>query len=80
MSNGLNLEALTIIVFSVIATYYYAYIIKQLASNLYNTDNNEIASPINNTLGFIISILMILLISFYMYLPTLLDGLTLLNS
>ncbi|MBB1174888.1 proton-conducting transporter transmembrane domain-containing protein, partial [Klebsiella pneumoniae] len=59
MSNGLNLEALTIIVFSVIATYYYAYIIKQLASNLYNNNTNVIATPINSTLGFIISILMV---------------------
>ena len=80
MSNGLNLEALTIIVFSVIATYYYAYIIKQLASNLYNNNTNVIATPINSTLGFIISILMVILITFYMYLPTLLDGLTLLHS
>ena len=42
MSNGPKLGALTIMVFSVIATYYYAYIIKQLASNLYNNNTNVI--------------------------------------
>nr|YP_004733523.1 NADH dehydrogenase subunit 2 [Candida frijolesensis]ADK72531.1 NADH dehydrogenase subunit 2 [Candida frijolesensis] len=77
MDSGLYLESLTIIIFSVIATYYYAYIIKQLAINL-NNNNDKVL--INNTVSLIISIYIVILISIYLILPTLLEGLTLLNN
>nr|YP_008474840.1 NADH dehydrogenase subunit 2 [Candida saraburiensis]AGS44045.1 NADH dehydrogenase subunit 2 [Candida saraburiensis] len=75
MDSGLYLEGLAIIIFSVIATYYYAYIIKQLASNL----NNAYVKPVlNTTISFIISVYIVLLTSFFVALPTLLEGITLL--
>nr|YP_002122393.1 NADH dehydrogenase subunit 2 [Candida neerlandica]ABX89443.1 NADH dehydrogenase subunit 2 [Candida neerlandica] len=75
MDSGLYLESLGIIIFSVIATYYYAYIIKQLATNLNNNGDKVL---LNSTISLLISIYIVILISLYLILPTLLEGLTLL--
>jgi NADH:ubiquinone oxidoreductase subunit 2 (subunit N) len=77
MDAGLYLEGLGIIVFSVVATYYYAYIIKQLASNL--TVTTSIKSALSSSVSLIISIYAVLLTGLFLVLPTLLEGLTLLT-
>nr|YP_008474920.1 NADH dehydrogenase subunit 2 [Candida tetrigidarum]AGS44161.1 NADH dehydrogenase subunit 2 [Candida tetrigidarum] len=75
MDSGLYLEGLIIIVFSVIATYYYAYIIKQLASNL----NTPSVKPVlSSSISYIISLYAVLLIGLFLAIPTLLEGITLL--
>jgi NADH:ubiquinone oxidoreductase subunit 2 (subunit N) len=78
MDSGLYMEGLAIIIFSVIATYYYAYIIKQLASNLNISGTASIKPVLNSTISLIISIYIVLLSSLFLALPTLLEGLTLL--
>ncbi len=77
MDAGLYLEGLGIIVFSVVATYYYAYIIKQLASNL--TVTTSIKSALSSSVSLIISVYAVLLTGLFLVLPTLLEGLTLLT-
>ena len=77
MAAGLYLEGLGIIVFSVVATYYYAYIIKQLASNL--TVTTSIKSALSSSVSLIISVYAVLLTGLFLVLPTLLEGLTLLT-
>uniref|UniRef100_E3VW17 NADH-ubiquinone oxidoreductase chain 2 n=1 Tax=[Candida] alai TaxID=434040 RepID=E3VW17_9ASCO len=67
------LESITIVIFSVIATYYYAYIIKILIKN-YNNYNNSYIN-LNPFISYIVSILTILILSFYSYLPMLSEGL-----
>jgi NADH:ubiquinone oxidoreductase subunit 2 (subunit N) len=63
-------ESLLIIFFSVIATYYYANIIKILMKNPVATVNN--ISPV---LAYIISYISMLLLFIFVYLDTLLQGL-----
>lgn len=77
MDAGLYLEGLGIIVFSVVATYYYAYIIKQLASNL--TVTTSIKSALSSSVSLIISVYAVLLTGLFLVLPKLLEGLTLLT-
>lgn len=77
MDAGLYLEGLGIIVFSVVATYYYAYIIKQLASNL--TVTTSIKSALSSSVSLVISVYAVLLTGLFLVLPTLLEGLTLLT-
>ena len=77
MDAGLYLEGLGITVFSVVATYYYAYIIKQLASNL--TVTTSIKSALSSSVSLIISVYAVLLTGLFLVLPTLLEGLTLLT-
>ncbi|YP_008475023.1 NADH dehydrogenase subunit 2 (mitochondrion) [Candida oxycetoniae] len=67
-----TIEALSIVIFSVIATYYYAFIIKQLASN-YNLSINK---PINRTLSLTISTLVVIFILYYTYLSNILEVLS----
>lgn len=71
------LETLAIVIFSVIATYYYANIIKILISS---TKLNTIETNyINPSLAYTISVSAVILISFFIYLPTLLEGLYLIT-
>nr|YP_003434118.1 NADH dehydrogenase subunit 2 [Candida maltosa]ABX10001.1 NADH dehydrogenase subunit 2 [Candida maltosa] len=79
INNGYTLEALTIIFFSVLATYYYAFIIKQLATNLLSSSIKS-ENNISKILSLLLAIYSVLLISFYMFIPTLLDGLVLLTT
>lgn len=66
------LEACTIIVCSVIATYYYANIIKTLITS-YNSKTN--VNFVNPSVAYSIAISTVLLISFFIYLPILSEGL-----
>jgi NADH-ubiquinone oxidoreductase chain 2 len=79
MDSGLYLEGLAIIVFSVIATYYYAYIIKQLASNLI-TSTITTQPVLSSSIALIISIYAVILTGLFLALPTLLEGITLLTN
>lgn len=79
------LETCAIVLFSVIATYYYANIIKILITS-FNDKNNNISineenniNTINPSLAYIIAISTVLLISFFIYLPVLSEGLYLIT-
>nr|YP_008475319.1 NADH dehydrogenase subunit 2 [Candida chauliodis]AGS44617.1 NADH dehydrogenase subunit 2 [Candida chauliodis] len=76
MGAGLTLPVLTIIIFSVIATYYYAFIIKQLSLSLYAA---PLAPRGSKATGLIIGIVMTLLLTYYISVPFLLEGLTIIN-
>nr|YP_008578728.1 NADH dehydrogenase subunit 2 [Candida prachuapensis]AGW07366.1 NADH dehydrogenase subunit 2 [Candida prachuapensis] len=69
MHNGLYMEGMAIMMFSVMATYYYAYMIKQLATNLTLS-----FKPLNGTLSLMLSIYGMLIMSFFMALPYTLQG------
>lgn len=72
------LESCTIIVCSVIATYYYSNIIKILMTS--NNDINIINNNnINSSLAYILAISTIILLSFFVYLPYILEGLYLIT-
>lgn len=75
------LETCSIVLFSVIATYYYANIIKVLITNLKenNNINNNQSIYINPSLAYTISIATVLLISFFVFLPSLSEGLYLIT-
>jgi len=74
------LETCSIVLFSVIATYYYANIIKVLITNLKESNNNNNQSIyINPSLAYTISIATVLLISFFVFLPSLSEGLYLIT-
>lgn len=66
------LEACTIVVCSVVATYYYANIIKTLITS-YNSKTN--VNFVNPSVAYSIAISTVLLISFFIYLPILSEGL-----
>lgn len=72
------LETCTIVLFSVIATYYYANIIKVLITNLKDNTNNS-GVYINPSLAYTISLATVLLISFFVFLPSLSEGLYLIT-
>lgn len=72
------LETCSIVLFSVIATYYYANIIKVLITNLKENNNNQ-SIYINPSLAYTISIATVLLISFFVFLPSLSEGLYLIT-
>lgn len=69
------LETFIIIICSVVATYYYANIIKILIQS----KNNNYVSVINPSLAYVITILTIILFNFFVYLPSLLEGLYLIT-
>ena len=69
-------EAISIVIFSVIATYYYAYVIKQLATNLMIPYN----LPINKSLAFVISLLLVFFITYFVYIFNLLDVINIILS
>nr|YP_008475215.1 NADH dehydrogenase subunit 2 [Candida corydali]AGS44531.1 NADH dehydrogenase subunit 2 [Candida corydali] len=73
MGAGLSLPVLSIIIFSVIATYYYAFIIKQLSLSLYTRSVEPQGSKI---VGLILGILMTFLLTYYITVPFILEGLT----
>lgn len=72
------LETILLIICSVIATYYYANIIKVL---IYSKTNKNIIgnSYVNPSLAYILSTGTVLLISFFLFLPSLLEGLYLIT-
>nr|YP_008474848.1 NADH dehydrogenase subunit 2 [Candida buenavistaensis]AGS44064.1 NADH dehydrogenase subunit 2 [Candida buenavistaensis] len=87
IDSGQVVEAISIIIASVIATYYYAFIIKQLASNLTKSWYNHLSvndkfillnKDLPYTISLYISLILIILLSYYMILPTLLEGFALL--
>nr|SBT62545.1 Nad2p [Candida orthopsilosis]SBT62656.1 Nad2p [Candida orthopsilosis]SBT62735.1 Nad2p [Candida orthopsilosis]SBT62766.1 Nad2p [Candida orthopsilosis] len=71
-----TVEALSIVMFSVIATYYYAYVIKQLATNLLI----PYSQPINKSLALIISMLLVFFITYFVYMFNLLDVISIILS
>lgn len=71
------LETIAIVLFSVIATYYYANIIKILITSF--KLNNIETNYINPSLAYTISVSAVILITFFVYLPTLLEGLYLIT-
>lgn len=72
------LETITIIICSVVATYYYANIIKILINSKTIKDNINI-NNINPSLAYILSISTVLLISFYIFLPSISEALYLIT-
>lgn len=69
------LEVLLLIIASVVSTYFYANIIRISLLNI-NSDNlDTVKVNLNSSLSYIISILVILIISFYIYLPYIIEGL-----
>lgn len=77
-------ESCAIVLFSVIATYYYANIIKILITSFNVKENIKINSEenintINPSLAYIIALSTVLLISFFIYLPVLSEGLYLIT-
>lgn len=73
------LEVCAIVLFSVIATYYYANIIKILISSVNIVKNNENINTINPSLAYLLSVSTVILISLFIYLPSLLEGLYLIT-
>lgn len=76
------LETIAIVVFSVIATYYYANIIKVLITSFTKNSNDnykESLNIINPSLAYILATATVLLISFFIFLPSLLEGLYLIT-
>lgn len=74
------LESCSIVLFSVIATYYYANIIKILVLNFKDNKNKEVnINYINPSLAYSISTATVLLFSFFMFLPSLSEGLYLIT-
>ncbi|ODV64585.1 hypothetical protein HYPBUDRAFT_8644 [Hyphopichia burtonii NRRL Y-1933] len=77
------LESCTLVVCSVFATYYYANIIKVLITSKTNTNiiknNTNTIQYINSSLAFTIATSTSLLISFFVFLPSMLEGLYLIN-
>lgn len=71
------LETCAIVLFSVIATYYYANIIKVLILSFKSTENNY--NTINPSLAYTIASATVLLISFFIFLPALSEGLYLIT-
>lgn len=74
MQDNYILETCLIIVCSVLATYYYSNIIKILMTSKNDNKILEI-NNINSTNAYILSICLILLLTFFIYLPYLLEGL-----
>lgn len=70
------LEVITIVIFSVIATYYYANIIKNLLGSF---TKNKYNYYLNSSLCYVLSLSTVLLLSFYIYIPILLEGLYLIT-
>lgn len=75
------LESCTLVVCSVFATYYYANIIKVLITSKTNIikNNTNTIQYINSSLAFTIATSTSLLISFFVFLPSMLEGLYLIN-
>lgn len=78
LQDNYTLEVCTIVVCSVVATYYYSNIIKILMTS--TNDNNIIkVNNINISIAYILAISIILLLSFFIYLPYILEGLYLIT-
>jgi NADH:ubiquinone oxidoreductase subunit 2 (subunit N) len=78
LQDNYTLEVCTIVVCSVVATYYYSNIIKILMTS--SNDNNIIkVNNINISIAYILAISIILLLSFFIYLPYILEGLYLIT-
>nr|YP_008474864.1 NADH dehydrogenase subunit 2 [Meyerozyma guilliermondii]AGS44078.1 NADH dehydrogenase subunit 2 [Meyerozyma guilliermondii] len=69
------IETITIVICSVIATYYYANIIKVLMTS----KTNKVVNYINPSLAYTIALSTTLLISFFIYLPAISEGLYLIT-
>nr|YP_010508145.1 NADH dehydrogenase subunit 2 [Candida verbasci]UXG56609.1 NADH dehydrogenase subunit 2 [Candida verbasci] len=76
MDAGLSLPVLSIMLFSVMATYYYAFIIKQLSLSLYMTPVMPQGSKV---VGLMLGMLMTFLLTYYITVPFLLEGLTMMS-
>nr|WDD58152.1 NAD2 [[Candida] auris] len=72
------LETITMIICSVVATYYYANMIKMLINSKTIKDNINM-NNINPSLAYILSISTVLLMSFYMFLPSISEALYLMT-
>nr|CBM41819.1 NADH dehydrogenase subunit 2 [Millerozyma farinosa] len=73
------LEVCAMVLFSVMATYYYANIIKMLISSVNMVKNNENINTINPSLAYLLSVSTVMLMSLFIYLPSLLEGLYLMT-
>lgn len=74
MQDNYVLEVLLLIICSVLATYYYSNIIKVLMTS--SNDNKILeVNNINPSIAYILSVSLILLLTFFIYLPYLLEGL-----
>jgi len=69
------LEVLLLIIASVVSTYFYANIIRISLLNINSTNLDVVKVNLNSSLSYVISILVILIISFYIYLPYIIEGL-----
>jgi len=73
------LETIVIIIFSVIATYYYANIIKILVTSFNQNNDNKNVNTMNPSLAYTIAVTTVLLIGFFIFLPALSEGLYLIT-
>lgn len=78
LQDNYTLETCIIVLCSVIATYYYANVIKVLITSKTIKEITEI-NNINGSLAYTLSVATILLISFYIYLPYIFEGLFLIT-
>lgn len=69
------LEVLLLIIASVVSTYFYANIIRLSLFNINSNNLDTVKVNLNSSLSYIISILVILIITFYIYLPYIIEGL-----
>nr|YP_009935175.1 Nad2 [Metschnikowia caudata]QNS23044.1 Nad2 [Metschnikowia caudata]QNS23053.1 Nad2 [Metschnikowia caudata] len=80
LQDNYMLETLLLIVCSVMATYYYANMIKMLSSELLNNNNNYMNNNyMNPVLAYTIIVSTLLLMSFFMFLPHISEGLYLMT-
>jgi len=69
------LEVLLLIIASVVSTYFYANIIRLSLFNINSNNLDTVKVNLNSSLSYIISLLVILIITFYIYLPYIIEGL-----
>ena len=78
LQDNYTMEVCAIVVCSVVATYYYANIIKVLMTS--NNDNNIIqVNNINPSIAYILAISIVILLTFFIYLPNISEGLYLIT-
>lgn len=78
LQDNYTMEVFAIILCSVFATYYYANIIKILMTS--TNDNNIIkVNNINPSIAYILAISVVILLSFFIYLPYISEGLYLIT-
>ncbi|YP_004021602.1 Nad2p (mitochondrion) [Candida jiufengensis] len=76
MKFNFTVEAMSMVMFSVMATYYYAYMIKQLATNL----TMPYSQPINKSVALVMSMLLVFFLTYFVYMFNILDVISMMLS